>query len=127
MLSLTASSQVGTDTTIRTKSFPIPVVKLIVKDLLIGDSTKALLKVTEQQLTLTEQKVILKDSIISKMTDKENNYIEIINLKDKKYDVLYGHTIQVEKDLKKEKVKNKFNKIISIGVVSLLTFFLITK
>jgi hypothetical protein len=127
MLSLTASSQVGTDTTIRTKSFPIPVVKLIVKDLLIGDSAKALLKVTEQQLVLTEQKVILKDSIISKMTEKENNYVGIINLKDKKYDVLYGHTIQVEKDLKKEKVKNRFNNAILISVIGILTFNLITK
>jgi len=124
---LTASSQTGTDTTIHTKYFPIPVVRLIVKDLLIGDSAKALLKDTEKQLLLTEQKVVIKDNIIIKMSEKEKNYLEIINMKDKKYDVIENYSKKIEWDLKKEKVKGKFKSIIGTGVIAVLTFFLITK
>jgi len=127
MLSLTAFSQTGTDTTIHTKSFPIPVVRLIVKDLLVGDSAKALLKVTENQLILTEKKVVLKDSVITKMSEKEKNYLEIIDMKDKKYDVIENYSKKIERDLKKEKVKGKFKSIIGTGVIAVLTFFLITK
>ena len=48
-LSLTAFSQTGTNK-VPTKCFPIPTVKLIVKDLMSGDSAKAQLKLVEQQL-----------------------------------------------------------------------------
>ena len=48
-LSLTAFSQTGTSNE-PVKCFPIPVVKQITKDLLSGDSAKAQLKLTEQQL-----------------------------------------------------------------------------
>ena len=69
ILSLTAFSQ--KDTIIPTKCFPIPVVKLITKDLMSGDQAKVELKLTTKELEETQLKVSLKDSIISKMTEKE--------------------------------------------------------
>ena len=42
----------------------------VAKDLVICDSTKAMLEVTKEQLSLTEQKVVLKDSIIDQHIHK---------------------------------------------------------
>jgi hypothetical protein len=47
---------------------------MIVKDLIKGDSSFAMLKVKEDQLTLIEKKVAVKDSIISMYKLKELNY-----------------------------------------------------
>lgn len=126
IISLTAFSQKGTDT-IRVKYFPIPVVKTIVKDLLSGDSAKAQLSLCDQQVIQLEKKVELKDSIISAMKSKEINFKKIIDTQDQKFQLLENYTKRVEFDLKKEKVKNKFKSIVSVGIVGVLTFFLITK
>lgn len=124
-LSLTVFSQ--SDTNTNTKSFPIPVVRLIMKDLLSGDSAKAQLKLTEIQLKETENKVVLKDSIINNLRLKESNYIVMVEAEKEKYKIVSDYSKQLEKDLKIQKVKNKFNKIIGTGVLAVLTFFLITK
>ena len=119
-------SQSVTDTT-PVKCFPIPVCKLIAKDLLSGDSAKALLKVTEEQLKQTELKVAFKDTVISIMKLKESNYESIIGMERTKYSILEDHTKKVELMLKKEKVKSKFKGIVSVGIIATLTYFLITK
>jgi hypothetical protein len=122
---LTAFSQTGTNNQ-PTKCFPIPVVKQITKDLISGDSAKAQLKLTEQQLLETENKVVLKDSVISLLRIKENNYQTIIGAQDQKYSILENHTKKVEWNLKKEKIKGKFTSILSGVVILTLTGFLIT-
>lgn len=124
-LSLTAFSQTGTNNQ-PTKCFPIPVVKQITKDLLSGDSAKAQLVLTGQQLLETENKVVMKDSIISLLRVKETNYQTIIDAQNQKYSILEDHTKKVEWNLKKEKVKNKFTSILSGGIILTLTFLLIT-
>ena len=126
MLSLTAFSQTGTDT-IQSKTFPVSVVKLMIKDLLSGDSAKLELKLTEKQLYETEKKVNLKDSVIYLMKIKEVNYTNIIGVQNQKYGILETYTKKVEINLKKEKVKGKFKSILSVGIISVLTFLLITK
>jgi phosphotransferase system IIB component len=103
------------------------VVKQITKDLLSGDSAKVQLKLTEQQLAETEKIVEKKDSVISIMKVKEENYNSIIGTQTEKYSILESHTKQVESDFKKLKVKHKFTSILSYGIMATLTFFLITK
>ena len=125
-VSLTAFSQKDTDT-FRVKSFPIPVVKTIVKDLLSGDSAKAQLTLCDQQIVELERKSDLKDRIIGAMRSKEENFKKIIETQDQKFVLLENYTKKIEFDLKKEKVKNKFKSFISVGIVGALTFFLITK
>ena len=121
---MTAFSQ--TDTTPASKCFPIPVVKLIVKDLLSGDSAKALLKLTEQQLDSTERKVVMQNSIIQTYKQKEINYDTIIGYERDKFITLKKYTDKLELDLKKQKVKTKLlgfgtgGLILTIGVLSLL-------
>jgi ParB-like chromosome segregation protein Spo0J len=123
---LTAFSQTGTNNE-PVKCFPIPVVKQITKDLLSGDSAKAQLKLTEQQLSQTEKIVEKKDSVISIMRVKEENYNTIIAVQNEKYSILESHTKQLEWDLKKLKVKNKFTSILSGSAILILGTFLIIK
>ena len=125
ILSSTAFSQI--DTTTKGKYFTIPVVKLIVKDLLSGDSAKAQLKITEAQLLETENKVALKDSIINTMKFKEINYQTIIAAEKEKFQIVENYSKSLEKDLRKEMFKNKFKSIMGTAMIGVLTFFLITK
>ena len=125
-LSLTAFSQTGTNK-VPTKCFPIPTVKLIVKDLMSGDSAKAQLKLVEQQLVETENKVIMKDSVIVLLRDKETNYQIIIDAQDKKYQVLENHIDKVEWKLKKAKLKNTVTSILSGTLMAALALLLIAK
>lgn len=125
-LSLTAFSQTDTNKE-PVKCFPIPIVKQITKDLLSGDSAKAQLKLTEQQLYKTENIVEKKDSVISIMRVKEENYNTIILSQNEKYSILENHTKKVEWDLKKLKVKNKFTSILSGSAVLILGTLLVIK
>jgi hypothetical protein len=94
---------------------------------LSGDSAKTQLKLTELQLKETEKKVVIKDSVISSMTLKEINYLTIINSEKEKFQIVETYSKKLEKDLKKEKVKNKFKSILGTAVIAVLTFFLIQK
>ena len=125
-LSLTAFSQTDTNKE-PVKCFPIPIVKQITKDLLSGDSAKAQLKLTEQQLYKTENIVEKKDSVISIMRVKEENYNTIILTQNEKYSILENHTKRIEWELKKLKVKNKFTSILSGSAILILGTFLIIK
>lgn len=123
-LKLTVFSQIDTSSQ-HTKCFDIPVTKEIIKDLLSGDSAKAQLNLTKQELVEMENKVIMKDSVISILRDKESNYKEIIDSQNEKYSILTTHTKKVEKKLKNEKVKNKYTSTLSGIIIVTLTFFLL--
>jgi hypothetical protein len=129
MFSLTAFSQIATDTVTTTpvKCIPVPVVKMIIKDLISGDSAKNLLKLTEEQLKETEKKVSFKDSIITTMQIKEVNFNKIIGAEREKFKVQEDYSKGLEKALRKEKVKNKFTKFLSGGMLAAMGFLLITK
>jgi hypothetical protein len=97
------------------------------KDLLSGDSAKAQLKLTEQQLLETEKKVSLKDSVIITLRSKEENYLTTIQAEREKYKIVEDFSKQLQSDLKKEKVKNKFKSIVGTAAIAVLGFFLIIK
>lgn len=90
---MTAFSQNDTP---QTKCFTIPVVKTIVKDLISGDSAKAALYLTDQQLQLTEQKLTLKDSVIFYLNGKNVICENTLQLERKKYEELLKYTTIVE-------------------------------
>ena len=124
-VSLIASSQ--TDTSTNTKCFPIPVVRQIMKDIVSGDAAKEQLKLTESQLSETEKKVVLKDSVIYTLRLKEANYITMVDAEKQKFQIMESYSKKLEWDLKKEKVKGKFKSILGTGVIAVLTVLLITK
>jgi hypothetical protein len=123
--SLIAFSQKGTDT-LPVKQFPIPVVKMIIKDLLSGDSAKEQLKLTTQQLDDTKKLVSLKDSVITKMEEKDVTSKSIIKLGDEKFSTLETHTKKVEKELRIEKIKTKIYKTLSFMGTAVIAALLIT-
>lgn len=122
-LSLTAFSQTGTNNQV--KCFPVPVVKQIMKDLLSGDEAKLQLKLSDSLLVLTENKVKVQDSIINEMKLKEENYLKQINSEKEKLVISENYAKQLEKDLKKEKVKYKLTSILSVAIITALTTLLI--
>lgn len=124
---LTAFSQTDTNSKEPIKSFPISIVKKIIKDLISGDEAKAQLKLSDSLLVITEGKVVLKDNIINTMKIKEVNYVNVIGVQNEKYNVLEGYSKKVARDLKNEKVKGKFLNIVSGGIVIALTTLLIIR
>jgi hypothetical protein len=59
------------------------------------------------------------------MQKKEENYLTIIKSQDEKYQVLENHTKNLETQLKKEKVKNKFKNFVGGGLIAILSVFLL--
>jgi hypothetical protein len=59
------------------------------------------------------------------MQKKEENYLTIIKSQDEKYQVLENHTKNLETQLKKEKVKNKFKTFVGGGLIAILSVFLL--
>jgi len=106
MLRLTAFSQQDTDT-IHIKCFPERVVKSIVKDLIKGDSAIAEIKMLDTELLLTQEKVNIKDSIISdlKLKDIKNN--EIISYEREQKTIYKKNIERLEADLKRSKRINR--------------------
>ena len=114
---MTAFSQTGTDS-IPSKSFPVPVVKMIIKDILSGDSAKAQLKITNQQLEETKKIVSIKDSVINKLELKNSNSELIINSERDKFKIIDDQLKKTEKQLRKEKIKTKiFKSLTTVGAL----------
>lgn len=111
---------------------PYPIIKSIQTDLLIGDSAKAMLSLTEFELNLTKQKLSYKDSLILNGKMKEINLIEQIKNEkfQKEYYVSLYNTSEknytaLEKTFKRYKTKKTFTDILFIGATSVLTGTLI--
>lgn len=110
-----------------TIKLPYSVAKTIAKELVGCDSTKAILQLTKEQLVLTEQKVVLKDSIIANHEHKGLMYENIIANQDQKFGLQSKWVTELEKKNKVLKVKLTFTRVISTVFVGILAFIYITK
>jgi len=117
-------SKAQTQDTIR---IPAPIAKLIVKDLVSGDSAKAELKLSTITISLLESKVTLKDSIISGHVQKGIMYEERIKNEQLKFDAQGLWVKDLQKQNKKLKVKLTFTKIVGTAIAGTLTYLYITK
>lgn len=117
-------SKAQTQDTIR---IPAPIAKLIVKDLVSGDSAKAELKLSTITISLLESKVTLKDSIISGHVQKGIMYEERIQNEQLKFDAQGLWVKDLQKQNKKLKAKLTFTKIVGAAVAGTLTYLYITK
>ena len=94
-------SQTATDTSLVV--LPEPIARAVIKELLLGDANKKELDATIIKLSLVEQKVAIKDSVISSLE------LQLANLKAadveriQQLDKYNQMTTQLETDLKKEK------------------------
>ena len=100
---------------------------MIVKDLVKGDSALSLLKLKEDQLNLTEKKIVSKDSIISLFLLKETNYENQVNNEKSKVQGWQDQFSTLQKEHKKLKVKYRFTKILSYAIIGGLGYLYITK
>ena len=101
LASLPTFSQTVTDTSLVV--LPEPIARAVIKELLLGDANKKELDATIIKLSLVEQKVAIKDSVISSLE------LQLANLKAadveriQQLDKYNQMTTQLETDLKKEK------------------------
>ena len=118
--SQTVTNQTQTDTIVALK---IPTVKLIIKDLIKGDGVFIELEETKKVLSLTNQKIVLKDEIIFTLNSKITNLDYIISQKDEQFKLEREKSESLLKELKSEKKKTFLYKMgtivgaVAIGVL----------
>ena len=104
-MSLSSFSQTATDTS--SIQLRKPIAKLVIKDLIIGDSSKEQISILNAKIGLLENKIVLKDSIIFNLNTKVTNYESILNVKGDQLALSQELSKKLEKDLSKAKLKGK--------------------
>ena len=102
-----------------------PIVRLVIKDLITGDSYKKELNLVTTKYSLLENKIILKDSVINNLNFKINNFNSIINTKSSQLEVTQELNNKLKLEIKKQKFKNKLTA--GAGVVAVLAALLLVK
>ena len=110
-----------------TVKIPVNIAKQIVKDLVSGDSAKAELKLCNENVTLLEKKIILKDNIISGHKQQLVLCDERVANEVKKFDAQGLWVKDLQKQNKKLKVKLRFIQITGTAIVGGLTYLYFTK
>jgi len=89
-----------------TNPLPIaqPVLVSAAKDLIELDGAKEKLAVKDTIISLSEAKLVLKDSVISKYINKETNYKSIIANKDKEIDLHINENKKIKKRTRIQKI-----------------------
>ena len=124
ILALTISTIVKAQDTIK---IPTPIAKTIAKELVSCDSTKAILALTKEELVLTKNKVIIKDSIISNHIKKEDVYKQVINNQEQKYQLQGEWVSELKSQNKKLKSKLLLVQIFSTIFVGFVTYIYAAK
>jgi hypothetical protein len=123
MMSSKSFSQTATDITlIRLEK---PIVRLVIKDLIVGDGTKQELFLTQDKVKLLEQKIILKDDIIYSLNTQIFNYKSIIDTRSEQLALSQELSSRLQRDLKKEQVKGKM--VAGTGILGILAVLFILK
>ena len=104
----------------------IPTAKLVIQDLVKGDA--ALVEIIELQkiIILTNEKLALKDTIISTMNSKMSNLNYIINQKDEQFKLERQKSDELLKELKSEKRKTFLYKV-GTYIAGITTVLYLTK
>lgn len=123
MMSYTSFSQNVIDSTsIQLKK---PIVRLVIKDLIIGDGFKKELNLIITKYSLLENKIVLKDSVISNLNFQINNFDSILNTKGSQLEYTKQLNDKLKLEIKKQKFKNKI--LGSAGLIAIGGVILILK
>ena len=79
----------------------------MVKDLITGDEAKEELVLSVMKFQLLEQKIVLKDSVITNLNDQIINFNSMISTKQDQLNLSQELSKKLQKDLKKQKLKTK--------------------
>ena len=104
MMSFSSFSQTDTEKSIRLK---VPIAKLVIKDLVIGDGAQEELSLLNNKLNLLENKIVLKDSIITNLNKSVMNFESILLTKSDQLALSQELSLKLQTDLKKQKAKTK--------------------
>lgn len=85
----------------------VPIIKLVIKDLVTFDGVKLQLVETQELLRLSNDKLILKDSVIGNLNGKVINLQTIITKKDEQFSLESEKSKSLEKELRRQK-RNTF-------------------
>jgi CRISPR/Cas system CMR subunit Cmr4 (Cas7 group RAMP superfamily) len=110
-----------------TIKLPFSVAKKVTRELVSCDSAKAILELTKEQLSLTENKVILKDSIISNHVKKEDVYKQVITNQDQKFELQGQWVTELKSQNRKLKAKLTFMQVATTIFVAVLTYIYVRK
>ncbi len=113
------------DTSTQSIQLEKPIVKLVIKDLITGDDAKSELSLTNKKISLLEQKIILKDSVIFNLNTQIDNVRSIVMTKDDQLVLSQELATRLEKDLKKQKLKTRLT--LGAGVAAAVAILLIGK
>jgi hypothetical protein len=126
-MSLVSFSQTGTDTKDSTVVIQSKVARLIIKDLISYDATKLELKVTQEILLNTENKVANQSLIIKQYEIKDGQWKQMVTNYDAQVLAYKNMTNDLQNDLRKSKLKGFYNKFGLSVVIGGLTYLYITK
>ena len=105
MTSLLGFSQSAIDSTsIQLKK---PIARLVIKDLITGDSFKKELNLITTKYSLLENKVVLKDSVINNLNFQINNFNSILSTKGSQLEFTKQLNDKLRLEIKKQRLKNK--------------------
>ena len=123
MMSLNSFSQNVIDSTsIQLKK---PIARLVIKDLITGDSFKQELSLINTKYSLLENKIILKDSVINNLNFQIYNFNSILDTKGSQLILSQQLNEKLKLEVKKQKFKNKLTA--GAGVVAVLAAVLLVK
>tara|TARA_B110000027_G_scaffold103576_1_gene109720 strand:+ start:478 stop:882 length:405 start_codon:yes stop_codon:yes gene_type:complete len=122
MTSLLGFSQSVTDnTSIQLKK---PIVKLVIKDLILGDGLKKELSLVSTKVFLLENKIVLKDSTINNLNSQITNFNSILFNNNNQFELSQELNKKLKLSLKKQRLKTKLTGgagiIAIVGVILLL-------
>jgi uncharacterized membrane protein (DUF106 family) len=120
--SLKSFSQNVTNTT----SIPLetPLVRLIIKDLIVGDGFKQELSLTQDKVKILEQKITLKDDIIKTQSSQIQNYQSIDNHRLNQLKLSQELNQKLQVDLKKQQFQSKLFKGTSLLGIAVVIFLI---
>ena len=102
-----------------------PIAKLVIKDLITGDGAKEELVLTTDKINLLEQKIVLKDSVITNLNDQISNFNTMMSTKQDQLNLSQELSKKLQKDLKKQKLKTKLAG--GAGVVAVIAVAVLLK
>jgi len=123
MMSLQGFSQSVIDTTkIQLKK---PIVRLVIKDLIIGDGAKTEIKLLSNKLNLLENKIVIKDSVINNLNSQINNFNSILFTSKEQFGLAEDLNAKLKLSLKKQRLKTKLTG--GVGIVAIVGVILLLK
>lgn len=103
-----------------TINLPVPIARDVVKELIDKDKYKEQLKTSEEVVQLLEQKIVVKDTIISIHEKKEINYLKQVETEKQKTELWRTKYEDVYRSYMIEKNVNKYQKYIVGGLAIVL-------